>query len=265
MFVSQYQQVVRRQATSSNTNLVVTLGDSVTQGGYPKPLQEKLTRDWNVLDFAASGRGMDYVVDALHEKTGELDGKNSVVLLMIGHNDCMYLQSFAQQHHSTKEDVFRVHVQRVFRKSRSYRLLVQVINRFKNTPSATLIREPPPKLGSTQEARYCEQAIDSGIAEINEWRLKYGHYLALVSYPIPANLSLQDRRPDHLIQVNYLVNKLLYQAAKKYDINWVDSAKCMAQKPRSFWEPDAVHLTHEGDVALAECLLDNITLLTDTR
>jgi lysophospholipase L1-like esterase len=208
---------------------------------------------------------MDYVVDTIHEKTDEWKGKKSAVLLMVGHNDCMYLQSFAQQHHSTDKDGFVVQVHRILRTSRVYRLLVQIIARFKAPTAATLIREPPPRLGSTQEARYCEQTLDSGISEINAWRLKHGHHLTLLSYPIPNVLNPQDKRPDHLLQVNYLVNQLLSQAAKKYDINWVDTSKCMAHKPRSFWEQDAVHLTNEGDVALAECLFNNIPLLSETR
>ena len=257
--ISQAQVQLRQQSQTTRGQQLVTLGDSVTQGGYPKPLKALLP-SWSIQDLAASGRGIDYVVDTLHEHGSKWLHQNTLLLIMIGHNDCMYLQSFAQQHHIADSDDIITRSKRFFRYFRSFRVLVQIVTRLRPTPAPTLVREPPPRLGSTQELRYCQQSIDTGLAEINDWSQKNGHALSLLTYPIPHDLSPQDRRPDHLLQVNRLVNQLLIQTAKKYDIHWIDTATCMADQPRSLWETDAVHLTNEGDKAFANCLFPMLSL-----
>lgn len=257
--VSKVQIRLRQHTQPSQGQQLVTLGDSVTQGGYPTPLKPLLP-SWSVQDLAASGRGIDYVVDTLHEHSSKWHHQKTLFLIMIGHNDCMYLQSFAQQHHVAPSDDIITRSKRFFRHFRTFRVLVQIVTRFRPSPAPTLVREPPPRLGSTQEVRYCQQSIETGLAEINDWSQKNGHAIRLLTYPIPQDLSPQDRRPDHLLQVNRLVNQLLIQTAKKYDIHWVDTAACMADKPRSLWERDAVHLTNEGDKAFADCLLPMLSL-----
>ena len=258
--IGQTQMLERQRSIQPNQPQIVTLGDSVTQGGYPRPLQSRLGEGWLIQDLAASGRGLDYAVDTLNSKSKEWLEQQTIILLMVGHNDCMYLQSFAQQHHTEETDNWVTHSKRILRKLRTFRVLVQVVTRFRSASAPTLIREPPPRLGSTQELRYCQQTIDTGLAEINALTIKNGHGLSLLTYPIPNTLTGKDRRPDHLLHVNRLVNRLLIQSAQKYAIDLIDTAQCMANKPRALWESDAVHLTNEGDQAFADCLLPLLSL-----
>ena len=258
--IAQTQKINRQQSVQPNRPQIVTLGDSVTQGGYPRPLQSMLSERWLVQDLAASGRGMDYAVDTLKSKSADWGDQRTMVLMMIGHNDCMYLQSFAQQHHIDKADSWVTRSKRTLRKLRTFRVLVQIVTRIRPSSEPLLIREPPPRLGSTQELRYCKQTIDTGIAEINAFTESNGHALTLLTYPIPLELSPKDKRPDHLLQVNRLVNQLLIESAQKYAIHLIDTAQCMAKQPRLLWESDAVHLTNEGDEAFANCLLPLLSL-----
>ena len=257
--IAQAQYQIRQSGHSSHSQQIIAIGDSVTQGGYPKPLQQRLP-EWAIQDLAASGRGIDYVVDTLHSKAAEWPPNKTHLLVMIGHNDCMYLQSFAQQHHKEASDDITTRSKRILRQLRTFRVLLQIVTRLQPKPAPSLIREPPPRLGSTQELRYCQQSLDSGLAEIQNLSRQNELALSLLTYPIPQELSPQDRRPDHLLQVNTLVNQLLIQTAKKYDIHWIDTAECMAKQPRALWETDAVHLTNAGDRAFADCLLPLLSL-----
>ena len=64
--IGQIQMLERQRSIQPNQPQIVTLGDSVTQGGYPRPLQSRLGEGWLIQDLAASGRGLDYAVDTLN-------------------------------------------------------------------------------------------------------------------------------------------------------------------------------------------------------
>ena len=152
-----------------------------------------LSERWLVQDLAASGRGMDYAVDTLKSKSADWGDQRTIVLMMIGHNDCMYLQSLRQQHHIDKTDNWVTQSKRILRKLRTFRVLRKL------DPHSPIFRTPvnpraSPRLGSTQELRYCKQTIDTGIAEINAFTESNGHALTLLTYPIPSRALSQRQK-----------------------------------------------------------------------
>ena len=83
-----------------NRELLITIGDSVTQQGYALEIGRypgTLFPREGVIHYGKSGARIDYAAELLREEADYWKGHPYELLIMIGHNDCRYLQHLAVQ------------------------------------------------------------------------------------------------------------------------------------------------------------------------
>jgi lysophospholipase L1-like esterase len=239
---------------------LLCLGDSVTFGlgagtdqAYPARLAAVLP-GLRVLNLGRPGYRTYQVADVLEgwiEHSGTRGPTRA--LLLSGFNDCAQLPGLlAGEARSARPSGC------LLRRTRSYRLAVQILHRARYLvpPSSRRGPEGPPRADPVQDPVRCAASLADGLDRVTALCQAAGVDLTLLSYPVPA------LRASEAGRINTLIDALIAEEAAARGLPLVDLVPCMraaeAGGSPGFYQADGIHLSAEGYAAMAACVREGL-------
>lgn len=237
--------------SGSGGPVVLTIGDSVTQGipegrahGWPVAFAQRSGA--TVHNLGAAGRDVAWMVRDFDRRRPALPARVDLIIAMIGHNDCAYLEDLASIHMPDAPG-WLDQARRGLRTLTTYRVLLQVVTRLRPRPQAEVSSMRRPVDGA-RESAYCRARVATGIDALASRSADLGAELVVASYPVP------DRKDTPGLRVNRFLDTLLEEGALARGLRFVDVRPCFEGAPAADWQQDGVHLTRSGYARLGECI-----------
>ena len=256
-------QQIPTQQNLPNRKLLIALGDSVTQQGYALEIgrtpQTPFPRE-NVRNYAKSGARIQYVVNVVEKNAKMWQSMNYSILIMVGHNDCRYLQHFATLVDDDPE--YEPVERKPWEQLVMYRFYQEVSGMSSLEKRYEIVNSPRAKGGPQNTDRsMCLSNLQNGFLALLNLRDRYDLQISLMTYPIPKkalkyalNPKVKGKKAD-FVSVNWLVNREIRKASQTYQFPLLDAEECMKEAPQSVWHPDGLHLKMSGSVMHSKCLV----------
>lgn len=231
-----------------------------TDHSYPSQLArlpDIQALDLKIVNLGRAGQTMH---DAIRDVDTYLKRKslpNTVVLLLGGFNDCVNLPGMLSGDQPQPENVRPVRDLLV--RTRTYRLLAQILARLR--PHAELEKTLLPPPGTGQDVELCRnQLTELGVDAAARLSHQFGFHLLVTTYPVPLHAPNSE-----LPRVTSQVNALLREEVNKRDILLLDIEECVQKAEKAsnepFYNDDGIHLFPVGYGAMARCLADRLVPL----
>ena len=257
------KQKIPMKNSLPNRSLLIAMGDSVTQQGYALEIgrtpQTPYPRE-NVINYAKSGARIKYVVDTIQSNALSWQSMDYHIVVMVGHNDCRYLQHLAIL--GDEDPEYLPHQINPWEQLAMYRFYQEISGLSTLEQRYQIVNSPrakrPPK---NADRTVCLENLQNGFFALMELRNRYDLDISLMTYPIPKSALEYAMNPDvkskmaDFVSVNWLVNREIRKAAHAYQFSLFDAAECMKESPKTHWHRDGLHLKTSGSVAHSKCIV----------
>ena len=251
------------QNSLPNRPLLIAMGDSVTQQGYALEIGRAPHTPYpreNVVNYGKSGARIRYVVDMISSNATNWQNMDYQIVIMVGHNDCRYLQHLAVLGDDDPDYV--PYTKKPWNKLALYRFYQEITGMSTLQKRYQVVNSPrASSRNGNSDRSMCLENLQMGFEELLHLRERYELNIALMTYPIPKsaleyalNPQVKSKFAD-FVSVNWLVNRETQKAAVAYQFPLIDAAECMKNEPEQYWHPDGLHLKYQGSVAQSSCMI----------
>ena len=232
---------------------ILALGDSITQLGYAKILENTKGGEYSLHNAAAAGSSIDVVKKTLENNINTLTRKRHEIIVMTGHNSCLGLTQFAKDQINVDHSTLDFRTQEIFRSIRTVRFLHMLYT------YATKDKRTESVDGGLILAKYldCSQILDEEFKKIIEIVAQNNLSMHLMTYPFPKN-SLDKKKWNHFMWMSLIINKYIRELAQNYNIPLIDAESCMENEEVKHWQRDLFHLRRSGSLKHIDCIFEHL-------
>ena len=122
----QYSNAIKRISTQqvqrnlTQQTYILALGDSITQLGYAKILENTKGGEYTLHNAAAAGSSVDVVKETLENNIDLLQKRQHEIIVMTGHNSCLGLTQYTKEQLGTKHSIVDVQNQEILSSIRTF-------------------------------------------------------------------------------------------------------------------------------------------------
>ena len=232
---------------------ILALGDSITQLGYAKILENTKGGEYTLHNAAAAGSSIDVVKKTLENNINILTNRRHEIIVMTGHNSCLGLTQFAKDQINVEKSNVDFQTQEIFRSIRTIRFLHMLYT------YATQDKRTENTEGSLVLERYlnCSRVLDEDFKEIIEIAIQNNLSMHLMTYPFPKN-TLEQKKWNHFMWMSMLINKYIREMTQNYNIPLIDAELCMENVEVKHWQNDLFHLNRSGSLKHIDCIFEHL-------
>ena len=236
-----------------NTTLILAVGDSITQLGYGKILENTKGGDYSLKNAAIAGSGIFTAYDIIKNNLKTLQNQQHEIIVMTGHNDCRYLHEHAQLHIESTENTWSSTVKKLMWKSRSIRFLNLFYRHHQKNQQNFQLNSRQDKEG----LRHCHINISSGYKDLVQISYENDLSIHFMTYPFPKN-RLKQENWNNFMWMSLFINKHIRTISQQYQIPLIDAEACMQDLDTSNWKNDYFHLQHSGSQKHITCIFNHL-------
>ena len=255
----QYSNAVKKIQMSEDLDsprrqtYILAVGDSITQLGYAKILENTKGGEYTLHNAAAAGSSIDVVKKTLQNNIKTLMRKRHEIIVMTGHNSCLGLTQFAKDQIRIDHSALDFQTQEIFSSIRTVRFLHMLYT------YATKDRRTENADGSLVLEKYlnCSRILDEEFKEIIEIAIQNNLSMHLMTYPFPKN-ALGQEEWNHFMWMSLIINKYIRELSQNYNIPLIDAELCMENAEVKHWQNDLFHLNRSGSLKHIDCIFEHL-------